>query len=458
MLGQVVVGGRRRLPEIVGSFVPETMASDPLASKQARMFITSHLMGPILGGSVPVALWMLDPTPGLDIAVLAVAITSFWVFPEALRRGVPFNVLVMLSIFVDWFAILWSAYFYGGVSSPTAIWILIIPILAIFYIGGERTLKPWLALMSAACFAIFLAAYLVFDPPANDIPPQMLTMLGIVSVAGVLAYVTGMAIYYAKIFDAGVDLEMEVNRREAMAVELRQAARLAERSSAAKSEFLARMSHELRNPLNAIIGYGDLLKEEAEDAGDPHFDRDVDRIMDAGRYLVRLIDMILDLSKIEAGRMKFDLRPEPVDELVLDAVEDHRGQIEARGNRIEVDLPDDLGEVPLDLGRVRQVLDGVIENAAQHTEDGTVAVSARREADTVSITVSDTGAGMAPELLATVFETLSAARDAAGGRYGGTGLSLTVGHRMCRAMGGRVDARSTLGEGSSFTITLPAGD
>lgn len=447
---------RRRLAELIDGFVPPSMATDPTASKHARMFVTSHLMGPILGGTVPIALWAMDPTPGADILVLAAAIMSFWLFPFALLWGVPFNALVLLSIFIDWFAILWSAYFYGGISSPTIIWILIIPILAIFYIGGERALKPWLALMSALCFGTFLVVCVVLEPPANDIPPGLQTSLGVVSVAGVLAYVAAMAIYYAKIFDAGVDLETEVRRRESMAAELREAVRLARRASAAKSEFLARMSHELRNPLNAIIGYGSLLKEEAEDEGDDVFQGDVDRILDAGRYLVRLIDMILDLSKMEAGRMQLDLRPHPLAELVREVVERGRDPVEKARNRLVLDLPEQLGEVVVDRGRVHQVIESVLENAAQHTEGGTVTVSARREGESFRVSVTDTGSGMAPDLLATVFENFSTPREAAGGRYGGTGLSLTVCHWLCRVMGGTIEASSAPGEGSAFTIELPA--
>ena len=455
-LKRAIRTARRHLPRLIDGFVPESMASDPLASKKARMFVTSHLMGPILGGAVPIALWALDPTPGYDIAILAVAITSFWLFPDLLRRGVPFNALVMLSIFIDWFAILWSAYFYGGVASPTMIWVLIIPILAIFYIGGDSTLKPWLAALSAACFLSFVALYVALDPPPNDIPPKALMALGVVSVAGVLCYVAGMAIYYAKIFDAGVDLETEVKRRKALAVELRRAVAAAERASSAKSEFLARMSHELRNPLNAIIGYGELLREEVEDAASA---RDIDRIVDAGRYLVRLINMILDLSKIEAGRMTFDRRPHDVAGLVRDAAERHRSDIEAGGNTLAVEAAPDLAEAVVDHGRVGEVLDAVLSNAAKHTQGGSVRIVARTEgsgaAGRLTLVVEDTGEGIPTEVLPTIFETFSTEREAAASRYGGTGLNLAVGSRLCDAMGGSISAESVEGEGATFTIVLP---
>ena len=230
----------------------------------------------------------------------------------------PFNALVLPSISIDWFAIRWSCSLHGGVSSPTMIWILIIAILAIFPIGGQRGLEPWLAvLLPAACFLAFLALPTVLGPPENGIPASALTVLGVVSVAGVLRCVAGMAFHHAKIFDAGVDLETEVRRREAMAVELRAAIARAERAGAARSEFLARMSHEPRDPLNAIIGYGEFPKDEAKDDRDELFGREVERILDAGCSLPRLIDMILDPSRMEA----------------------HARSAEGRGSTLTVTLP-----------------------------------------------------------------------------------------------------------------------
>ena len=442
-------------------FLPGRITGHRDAAKQARIFLMSHLFGPVLGFTVPLALYAFDPTPGADIAVLAASIGLFWAFPFGLRLGVPYAHLVLLSILNLNFAILWSCFHYGGVASPTRVWILIIPILAIFYVGGERRLTHVVLVASGLAFAAFLALYLALDPGPNDLPPRALIGLGATSTAATLAYVAAMAIYYARIFDAGVDLEREVKRRHAMAVELRAAVAAAHRASAAKSKFLARMSHELRNPLNAVIGYGQLLQEEAKEGGDGMMERDVERILDAGRYLVRLIDMILDLSKIEAGRMRFDARPHELRALLEEAVERRRAAIEGAGNRVELDLAPDLGRATLDSNRLGEILDSVLENAAQHTDGGRVALRARRERgaggapDTVSVTVRDTGCGIAPEVLASVFETFATARDAAGGRYGGTGLSLAVSSRLCRAMGGSLAARSRPGEGSAFTVTLP---
>ena len=251
---------------------------------------------------------------------MSLSITAFWIFPFLLRAGVRYDLLVISSVINLNFAILWSCYYNGGITSPTLAWLLIIPILSLFYIGGERRLQVHLLSLFALSFVIFLGAYGFFDPPLNDIPDIAMQALGLVSTSAALAYVATMAIYYARIFDAGVELESEVQRRREAMHELREAVATADRAGLMKAEFLARMSHELRTPLNAVIGYSQILKEDALEVGGPQMDEDVDRIHDAGQYLLRLINMILDLSKIEAGRMQFDVKAHSLPELIQTAI------------------------------------------------------------------------------------------------------------------------------------------
>jgi signal transduction histidine kinase len=440
-------------------FIPDAMKSDREAANQARMFLISHSMGPILGNAVPLAVLLFNPTLRLDAVVLAAAITAFWVFPFLLKWGVRYEALVLSSVVVLNFCILWSCYFYGGVSSPTLPWLLIIPILSLFYIGGQQRLQPHLLAISAGAFILFLEIYNRFPPPPIDMPIFAVHGLGIVSTTAALCYVATMAIYYARIFDAGIELETEVQRRRKTMDELRNAVALADRAGSAKTEFLARMSHELRTPLNAVIGYSQLLREDAIESGDTMMKEDLDRIHDAGQYLLRLVSMILDLSKLEAGRMRFDVRPQLVAEMLASAINAKRLFVEGNGNAVAVDLDPDLLEVEIDASRFRQIVEAVVENAAQHTKSGTITVKVRAgelgDDRMFSITVSDTGAGIDPAVLPTLFETFTATRDASGGRYGGTGVNLTVVHRLCRAMGGTIEVESTLGEGSSFRIVLP---
>jgi signal transduction histidine kinase len=448
-----------RYLRLIEYFIPERMASDREAANQAKMFLISHSMGPILGNAVPLAVLLFNPTLRLDAIVLLIFITMFWVFPFLLKWGVRYEALVLTSVVNLNFCILWSCYFYGGVSSPTLPWLLIIPILSLFYIGGEQKLQPHLLAISAVLFVLFLLIYDFFPPPVLDMPAAAFTGLGIVSTAAALCYVATMAVYYSRIFDAGIALETEVRRRREKTDELREAVAATNRAAATKSEFLARMSHELRTPLNAVIGYSQILREDAADSADGMMKADIEKIHDAGQYLLRLVNMILDLSKLEAGRMQFNMRRAKVVDLIWSAIKAKQSIVEVSGNAISVSIDPHLDEVQVDGGRLVQILEALVENAAQHAPSGSITVTARKGAvgddRMYTISVADTGGGIEATQLPALFETFTATRDAAGGRYGGTGLNLTVVHRLCKAMGGNIDVESEVGKGSIFTVTLP---
>jgi signal transduction histidine kinase len=269
-----------------------------------------------------------------------------------------------------------------------------------------------------------------------------------------------MAFYYARIFDAGVALENDVRRRRQAADELRFAVAAADRAGAAKTEFLAKMSHELRAPLNSVIGYSQLLAENAIKRGDKVMTKDVNRIHEAGQYLLDLINTILDLAKIDSGRIQFNPKEVGVRDAIDETVRRLKPVIERNGNRVSVQVDEGVGLVLIDRVRFIQVLDSIIINAAQHTRDGFIAIHAEcvpgsAGSRAFSVSISDSGTGIDPERLSTLFETFTASQDASGGRYGGTGLSLSVTYKLCRAMGGDIVAESCPGKGSTFIVTLP---
>jgi signal transduction histidine kinase/DNA-binding response OmpR family regulator len=228
-----------------------------------------------------------------------------------------------------------------------------------------------------------------------------------------------------------------------------------ELASEHKSAFLASMSHELRTPLNAIIGYSEMLYETAQDEGQDEFLPDLGKIRDAGRHLLGLINDILDLSKIEAGKM--DLYLEEVD--LTGLIEEVRAIVEplaaANANRFEIVCLSALGTLYTDRTKLKQSLLNLLSNAGKFTHEGRVTLEVRPAGSEISFIVSDTGIGMTEEQRSRLFQAFSQADVSTTRQYGGTGLGLAITKHFCEMLGGRIAVDSTPGQGSTFTITLP---
>ncbi|MCY0990721.1 ATP-binding protein [Nannocystis sp. ILAH1] len=250
----------------------------------------------------------------------------------------------------------------------------------------------------------------------------------------------------------------DVTERRQAEILLRQK-EAAEAASIAKSRFLANMSHELRTPLNAIIGYSDLLLEEAEARGDHESVGDLKRIGIAGVHLLELISSILDLTKIEAGRMEVWPERFSARALVQGVTSALETLAQQRGNRIELRIPREVGFMVTDMLKLRQVLFNLLGNAIKFTERGTIRVGVRRTTkdarDWIEIAVADSGIGIAAEALPRLFQEFTQADASTTRRYGGAGLGLSIAREFCRLMGGDITATSVPGEGSTFTITVP---
>jgi len=258
----------------------------------------------------------------------------------------------------------------------------------------------------------------------------------------------------ANLVQLNEDLERKVAERTA---ELEVAYQQAVEANAAKSTFLANMSHELRTPLNAIIGYSEILMEEAEDLGQEEYLPDLEKIRSSGKHLLSLINDILDLSKIEAGKMDVYLEDFNVREMVDDVTSTIAPLADKNGNALKVECDPAIGDMHGDLTKLRQSLFNLLSNACKFTDKGTVTVRVLRQGqESIVFDVIDTGIGMTPEQAEAVFGEFQQADSSTTREYGGTGLGLAISRNFCELLGGSLTVESEVGKGSTFTITMPA--
>jgi signal transduction histidine kinase/ActR/RegA family two-component response regulator len=254
-------------------------------------------------------------------------------------------------------------------------------------------------------------------------------------------------------------LTVEQNKQIQLKVteDLQDAKNLAESGSRAKSQFLANMSHELRTPMNAILGYSEMLMEEALETNQNRWHQDLNKIHTAGQHLLGLINDILDLSKIEAGKMELYLEHFDLQQMVDEVVMTVQPLIHRQGNRLVVHCVPEIQDLYADLTKVRQILFNLLSNAAKFTDRGTIMLTLdlEPESNSVIFQVTDTGVGMTATQIENLFEAFMQADSSTARKYGGTGLGLAITKYFCEMMGGSIVVNSGIGQGTTFTVRLP---
>lgn len=258
-------------------------------------------------------------------------------------------------------------------------------------------------------------------------------------------------------------LTQEINERRRAQTELVRAKEAAEAANQAKSVFLTNITHELRTPLNAIMGYSEILQEEVADLGHTQFVPDLKRIWTAGDHLLTIINDLLDLSKIEAGKMGLDPEPFDVANLIEGVVMTAQPLVRKRSNTLRVDCPETIGAMHTDSMKLRQILLNLLSNAAKFTEAGLITLTVTRSAsafntlepDQIGFQVQDTGIGMTAAQIEHIFEPFTQGDPSTTRKYGGTGLGLAITVNYCHMLGGAITVESEPGQGSLFTVHLP---
>ena len=252
----------------------------------------------------------------------------------------------------------------------------------------------------------------------------------------------------------GLSLERQTSQEE-----LYEAKESAEAASKTKSSFLANMSHELRTPLNAIIGYSELMIEDIRDSGDTERTQDLNNIASSGHHLLSLINDILDISKIEAGKIELTLHETNISKLINETIESIRPSLRKNNDTLVVSNQDGLGNAMIDPIRLKQALMNLFSNAVKFTENGVISITSEQtlheDKPWITIHVKDTGIGIPDNEIDRLFQPFQQSTTGANTKYGGTGLGLAISRRICRLMGGDISIKSTEGEGSTFTIWLP---
>ena len=419
-------------------------------------------------------------TGELLVWLLVAAVAANWALVVHARHLLHRNVVeqAVLAISAGMWLISLGLWWTVPMAQSLAVIINVMPIvLAAAYIRRQYALA--IAAVSVGVAAVG-AAYYVFEPwaPVQGVPDWiLLPVVGFFlpaltascalavwhSIARLLEALDQMRAANVALADSERLLEQKVEERTADLTRSQRDLALARDEALAanrtKSTFLASMSHELRTPLNAIIGYTEMLQEDSRDAGHDDYGPDLQKILSSGKHLLGLINDVLDLSKIEAGKVDLFAESFDVAELVQGVAVTVQPLVENNANQLEIGQLDGAGTMHSDATRIRQILLNLLSNASKFTNEGTIHLGAERRisevGERICFSVADSGIGMSGEQMSRIFDAFSQADASTTRDYGGTGLGLAITKRFCEMLGGEVTVTSTVGQGTEFRVDLP---
>ena len=444
--------------KLLSWFIPANKIRGRANIDMARIFVFTHLFGPLIAQPMIIILYLISDSVGYPLIMMAVGVASFWTLPFVLRFTGNMPLASLLSFQGLTTLSLYGTYQYGGFSSPFLPWLIVSLLLGFFYLSKHVFLVLGLFISSVAVFTIAL----ISNGFPENTAVEKLQLVSWMSIIAAATYMSWMALYYARMIAMSTELEIESERYRSASAELEKTARLAEELNEKRSRFFAKMSHELRTPLNAIIGYSEMLVEDCDDDKEKNAQRakDAKRIHAAGKHLFELVGEVLDLEKSDDHQSNVHVTKFTLSEITEEVVASVGPLVDKNGNRLILDVYSGTEEIATDRQKVKQIIINLISNAAKFTENGTITLKLNVERglgdDRFQASVHDTGIGIEKDVLPHLFKSYIQADNSISNRYGGTGLGLSLCAKFAMLLGGEINASSVVGKGSVFSIDLPA--